>query len=249
MMRRSFTFITLWLMTGLWVDAASPVVSGASNPPRAVELIGMAAILGDNRAIFVFNQPMPSSPRSFMLVEGESRFGIRLLAVDAASGCVRIENGGRKQSLRICTAPTLLSDSSGRGDLADDEMKAGNPGWGTLPETGNGSTANGNRSSSNQNSNSGSNSAPGQSPVSNSNGVDPATAPKDQSNAEWYQESLSIEQSRLETAQSVLAGEMTPWPRTPLTPAGTPANLISGETFFSNHIPGFVQQVPLLPAQ
>ena len=176
--------------------------------------------------------------------------------MDAASGCVRIENGGRKQSLRICTAPTLLSDSSGRGDLADDEMKAGNPGWGTLPETGNGSTANGNssssngnRSSSNQNSNSGSNSAPGQSPAPNSNGVDPAAALKDQSSAEWYQESVSIEQSRLETAQSVLAGEMTPWPRTPLTPAGTPANLIAGETFFSNHIPGFVQQVPLLPAQ
>jgi hypothetical protein len=124
----------------------------------------------------------------------------------------------------------------------DDETLAGNPGWGTLPRIGNNST-------SNQNSTSDPNSPSGQSSAPNANGVDPVIALKDQSNNGWYQESASIEQNRLETAQSVLAGEMTPWPRTPLTPAGTPANLIAGETFFANHIPGFVQQVPLLPAQ
>jgi len=284
MMKRPFTFITFWLMAGLCVDAASPVVLCASNPPLAVELTGLTTILGDNRAIFVLNQPGPSSPRSFMLVEGESRFGITLLAVDAASGCVQIENGGHRQSLRICSTPTLLSQSSNRGaagyqtksfdrdgngfagnsgtgDPVDNETLAGNPGWGTLPRIGNSSTSNGSSSTSNQNSNSTTsnpnstsnpNFASGKSTAPNSNGsngVDPATALKDPSNTEWYQESASIEQNRLETAQSVLAGEMTPWPRTPLTPAGTPADLIAGETFFANHIPGFVQQVPLLPAQ
>jgi hypothetical protein len=265
MMRRPFTSMTLGLMTGLCVAAASPTVLRASNPPLAVELTGLTTILGDNRAIFVFNQTMPPSPRSFMLVEGESRFGIKLLAVDTASGCVQIENGGQKQALRICSTPTLLSQPSNRGAAGcqtksfdrdgngfagnsgpggpvDDETMAGNPGWGTLPRIGNGST-------SSQNFNSDPVSAPGQNPAPNWNDVDPATPLKDQSHTEWYQESASIEQSRLETAQSVLAGEMTPWPRTPLTPAGTPPNLIAGETFFSNHIPGFVQQVPLLPAQ
>jgi hypothetical protein len=49
---------------------------------------------------------------------------------------------------------------------------------------------------------------------------------------------MVIEQSRASTTQEVLAGDMTPWPRTPLTPPGTHANLVGQEVFFSNHMPG-----------
>ena len=74
--------------------------------------------------------------------------------------------------------------------------------------------------------------------VNISNGSVPAVAVQDQSSQEWYVESMVIEQSRASTTQEVLAGDMTPWPRTPLTPPGTPANLVGQEVFFSNHMPG-----------
>jgi hypothetical protein len=48
---------------------------------------------------------------------------------------------------------------------------------------------------------------------------------------------LVIEENRQNTVQDVLSGQMTPWPLTPLTPAGTPANLISNDGLFANHMP------------
>ena len=65
-----------------------------------------------------------------------------------------------------------------------------------------------------------------------------ATGPADHSKETWYQESLAIEQSRLETAKDVLAGSMSPWPRTPLTPDSTPVQLVGKEFYFVNHMPG-----------
>ena len=67
------------------------------------------------------------------------------------------------------------------------------------------------------------------------NGKDPATALNDQSGEYWYQTSASIEQSRKADAQLILSGEEDPLPLTPLTPAGTPANLIGSEALFANH--------------
>jgi len=55
----------------------------------------------------------------------------------------------------------------------------------------------------------------------------------------WYQESLSMEQSRVLTAADVLSGKMEPFGRTPLTPAGTPSALVGQEVYFSDQIPGF----------
>jgi hypothetical protein len=188
------------------------------------------------------------------LAEGESRFGIKLLAVNAVSGCVQIENCGWKQALHIGSTPGLAPASVA---VADDYPPgsaahggngfAGNSGsnssigggaTATGNPTGSGLTGNGSSSNPNQNSASGQNSVVN----SNSNGADPATALKDQANTEWYQESAGIEQSRRETVQQVLAGDMTPWPRTPLTPPGTPSQLVDNETLFANHMPGFYQQ-------
>jgi hypothetical protein len=120
---------------------------------------------------------------------------------------------------------------------------------GTTGTAGKPKSKNGNSSHPNPNSSSDQNTDPGQSPAGNSNpdGLDSAIALKDQSETEWYQESVSIEQSWIQTAQSVLVGDMTPWPRTPLTPAGTPGDLVGEETFFSSHTPGFKQQAPPVP--
>lgn len=250
-MKWSFAIVMVWLTVVL--------SDNAIETPLAVEVNGIATLSVFNCAIFVNDQPMSSVPRSFMLVEGESRFGIKLVAVDAATGCVQIENCGQKQSLHIRTAPDLttsfVSGTAGTAGYAaksfvrggnganssiensdsddgsiDTATIPGNPGYGTIPLSAN--TAN--------NTNPGQNSSQSSAPYSN--GVDPATAFKDQANAGWYQDSVAIEESRNETAQQVLAGEMTPWPRTPLTPPGTPSSLIGAETFFSNHIPGFHPQ-------
>ena len=78
------------------------------------------------------------------------------------------------------------------------------------------------------------------------NGGSAATA-NGQSQADWYQRSAMIERQRQLTAQEVAAGTMLPWPRTPLTPHGIPAQLVSDEVMYANHIPGFMQSGSLPP--
>lgn len=48
----------------------------------------------------------------------------------------------------------------------------------------------------------------------------------------WYAEAQKIEKTRQETAQRVMAGEWPPEPLTPLTPPGTPAQLIGADSVF-----------------
>jgi hypothetical protein len=48
----------------------------------------------------------------------------------------------------------------------------------------------------------------------------------------WYAEAQKIEKTRLETAQRVMAGKWPPEPLTPLTPPGTPAQLIGADSVF-----------------
>ncbi len=54
----------------------------------------------------------------------------------------------------------------------------------------------------------------------------------------WLQDAKDIEQTRIATAQSVLAGETAPQPLTPLTPPGTPAGLIGVDSVYMEHGPG-----------
>jgi len=238
-MSRLIPFTTLLLLMGI-LDCAAD---------GTVELNGIACFFREKFAFFVILQPGQPASSGFTLAEGESQFGLKLLAVDAAAGRVEIEDHGGKKSLRLSSASNLGSSpaagtaggaetSSERGangsaggsdnnGLADQyQIMAGNPGWGTIPPVSNTSKSDGN-SAARQNG-------------GNANGADPVSALKDHASEGWYQESLSIEQSRAATAKEVLAGEMTPWPRTPLTPPGTPANLVGKETFFSSHIPGYV---------
>jgi hypothetical protein len=226
--------------------AFANLVAAAAVP---VALSGVCNILGDPRAVLVLHPE--AAGQNVILAEGESAAGIKLLAVDMAASCVRIENGGQAQTLRLGNAPhfALLGEASGPGQYflargrdgmvgtpgADGVVAAilpGNPGWGTLPPLAGGNGA-------------------GTQPISsmtiappaaagNASNVDPAIALKSPADTEWYQESLGIEQSRKDTAQQVLAGEMDAWPRTPLTPPGTPAALLGDGMFFSNHLPRYV---------
>jgi hypothetical protein len=235
--------MTLLLLLGLLRGAAED----------AVELNGITCLLGSKMACLLLYQTARPKPINFMLAEGESQFGVKLLAVDAAGGRVQIQHQGAKKYLRIGSVPGMsalaapepvkatarpaLPDAQAvAGYLAGEEVKriqAGNPVW-----NGMGASAAKNNSSAGQNTSGGQNDAAG----TGSGNSSPSTAPSSQNDYAgevWYQESVSIEQSRAMTVNDVLAGTMTPWPRTPLTPANTPAQLISREVFFSNHIPGF----------
>jgi hypothetical protein len=243
-MKHLFATAMLWLMSAFFINAA--------EVPLAVELNGIVNFSGFDCAFFVLDQPGSSALRSFMLTQGESRFGIKLLAMDATSGCVQIVNCGQKQSLRICSAPDLtLSSVSGAADYpaksfvsvngginsfgdSDSDVSVdpatipGNPGFGTIPKSASA------QSSPTPNSSSAS--------TTDSRGTDPAVTFQDQANADWYQDAAIMEQERRETAQQVLSGEMTPFPLTPLTPPGTPSQLIGDDAIYADHIPGFYKR-------
>lgn len=266
-MKQTFKFTTPWLMAALMALAAGAPAMAAPVP--ALELNGISSFFGSKSACLIYQQPNPLAPHGFMLDVGKSRFGIRLICVDAVSNIVQIENNGQIQFLRLCPAPDrpwpTISPAPGTAEYQELLARYGNdPGQVLLPDasvdiskmnntalnnpgfSGNGmSTAQKTPADShdpgmNQNSPSDGNGADArQESPARLNGPNPAAALKDQSSADWYQDSASMEKHRLETAQSVLAGEMDPWPLTPLTPAGTPASLISDDAIYANHLPGF----------
>ena len=209
-------------------------VDGESTAPVVVELNGIASFFGVQQAFFELRLPVGGT---FGLSPGETKHGITLLAIDSSAMRVLIENGGQQQSLSLSSAPalteTMLSADSNEsaggldetGKVAINPNLPGNPGWGTLPaETVGGAIS------------------PGEKFSAALNGPNPALRLKDQAGTDWYQEAMSIEESRRNTAEAVLAGQMTPWPLTPLTPDGTPANLISKDGLFWNHMPGFLNR-------
>ena len=306
---------------------ALALLAGRVSSPAAdrVELNGITCLPGEKLACFLLYQPARNQPLNFMLAEGESRFGFKLLEVDGAGHRVRVEKCGVKQYVRIGSAPDLIATAAtlvkpavvapSRPSLADEQsvakylasddvkrIQSGNPIWpGAAAGAifGAGKKPNGNQSVASGTSNAGQNVNPGSSNPGQSAGIvannvadngnqsagaeginnnSGQTAGTDTGNSLqnsgvgansspqvvfagtaiasaassavsaaqnsltdqlWYQESLSFEQSRAQTAADVLAGRMTPFPRTPLTPANTPAPLVSQEVYFANYIPGF----------
>jgi hypothetical protein len=254
--KQSFKTGIVWLIAVTLIAAAHQASAFGPQVERSLELNGISDTFGSQNAFFVLTQPdVWATPRSFMLAVGESRYGIKLLAVDAQFSHVQIEREGLKQSLRLRSAVDFsettgdpakfpargedgLSENLDPNNPLDDRL-AGNPGYGSLPVI------------ISRNPSPVKNTPPDPSSAAdtkpqNPNAVNPSTAlpaivPPGSPQPEWYQESASIEQNRIETAPAVLAGEMTPWPRTPLTPPGTSGKLIGTETFFSDHIPGYRQ--------
>jgi len=199
-------------------------------------------------AMFVLGRGENSQSTSFMLSEGESQFGIKLLAVDVAGQRVQIERYNQKSFLNLCGTPNLTAAAavpavvatttnpsapgalSVEGYLASEavqRIKAGNPLW--VPTA----------SASRQNTGSGADNAGAANSENSANNSSASTAfPEDFTKELWYQDSLVIEQERAATAADVLSGQKTPFPRTPLTPPGTPGQLLDRETIYADHISG-----------
>jgi hypothetical protein len=261
----------------------------------AIELNGITCLFGDKMAVLVLHGPAQIKPVSFALSEGQSRFGIKLLAVDATNHSVKIEQSGVEQSLRLCGIPVLAMpdtrvtavdgsrlprpltsqeqsevDRFVKEDQDAQKIKAGNPvvnvvNVGTPPPSIISSGASANSSGSSSGGTSAGSSAAGSGSVnggaagqggtpgagssadglagSASTGSGSASSSSvDYTQEPWYRASLVMEQNRLATAAMVSSGDMEPLARTPLTPPQTPPGLIGPDTFFSNRIPGFVDQ-------
>ena len=215
----------------------------------SVELNGIVSLFSHKTALLVLGRGENFKSTSFMLSEGESQFGIKLLAVDVAGQRVQIERHGEKSYLRLAGAPNITADPAVEtavtpnnqpvpGELSVDgylasegvrRIQAGNP---IYKFTAAESPQNKNDANRSADSN------PGNDSKSSSSSASTAGA-TDFTGELWYQDSLIIERQRAATVAEVLSGEKTPWPRTPLTPLGTPGRLLDRETVYSDHIPNF----------
>ena len=237
------------------------LTAGASgpklSPPDAVILNGVTEIFGDKRAFFQTPGPNPSSVQTFSLTEGQTANGIQLLSVNFELESVMINNHGHVQNIHICSTPALLAAANlgNAGTYAKSTSTTARPGAGAGSSTDNsgmsgevvsnvdasgphgGGTAanpngkNPNASSPNSSSpiagyDSSTSSSPASGDDSNSN------PPDSHQYVWWYAEAQKIEKTRQETAQRVMAGEWPPEPLTPLTPPGTPAQLIGADSVF-----------------
>lgn len=235
---------------------------------QSVELNGFVRLAGENWACFT--RPNEPDQRGFMLGEGETGHGIKLVAVEFAKGIVVVEDQGERRTLRLRSATSEFSafvpdtglqtngglvsadrderskvDNVAGLDLGEQyQMMAGTPGWGTIPATTlhpSGAAA----PAGGQGSATVSGSSTMSNPANTQTETTVATfvgtsSGSDPTQEQWYQESQNIEASRLETAKDVLTGDSTPLPRTPLTPPGTDPRLIGRETFYGSHIPHYI---------
>jgi hypothetical protein len=239
--------------------------------PSGIVLNGITTILGDNRALFKVSFTAGASGAGFMLAEGQTRYGIQLLAVNTQSNTATIRHQGRTQIIPICPTPTLLDGTAaanrgvasgkfrGRnksgmmipaGSAPASENETQPAAEGQLVQSGHGGSGGASSGSlPNDASGNDNHSAPGNSdnntiPVTDSGASGPGSAGDNGSPAPvyqwWIKEAQKIEQARQETAQRVTAGEWPAYPLTPLTPAGTPAQLIGADSVFMDHGPGVV---------
>ena len=243
--------------------ASGPEAAAQPAPaPATIVLDGVMSIPGGNWAFFRTSFSANMSGADFMLAEGQSRYGIQLLAVNTPSGTVTVRKQGQTQTLSICQPPVLLtttgSDSTAAASRSSPDANAAAAG---LAASNGGKTqpadaprfahpvnaagwdgANARNTAATN---------PGDNPVAtnNNSGAGNATGVagnNDGSVAQehlyqwWTKEAQKIEQARLDTAQRVLAGEWPAYPLTPLTPPGTPSQLIGPDSLFLEHGPGML---------
>jgi len=245
---------TLPILLGLLLSGViSPIRSARAqeliSTRSAIVLNGITTILGDKLALFKVTLADGTPPISFMLAEGQSRYGLQLVAVDVRSGAVTIHTASLTRVISICNTPELpvvrpataafARSFSGSAGVQDQAGRMNDP---ADASSGNGSPAD-----------------PGfyagiaaGAGKSQGDDADPSSAADSSSASDspsptnshvyqwWVKEAQKIENARQETAQRVLAGEWEPYPQTPLTPAGTPAALIGQKSLFADHGPGMI---------
>ena len=96
------------LAAGLVVQTAGAIAQEAKTVPSEIVLNGVMTTSDTKRAFFraAFT---PGAPKAdFMLAEGETRYGIQLIEVNARLNAVKICNHGLMQTIPICQAPEIV---------------------------------------------------------------------------------------------------------------------------------------------
>lgn len=221
---------------------ASVYLAGAQTPP-AIVVTGVISLLGDRRVVLK-TDPGTAVEKDFMLAEGESRLGIRLVSVDIRLATATFDNQGVRQQISICATPNLVTPEaavesqpaagSAAGDLAISSTSSSSAVARPVEQAGlfqNGMLVGPGSRQPQAEATPGS--APSDSATASNSGNSNQTGK--QSDAWWYTGAQEMEAARLATAAAVRRGEAEPFPLTPLTPAGTPAELISAEQRYFNH--------------
>lgn len=240
----------LLFLAGKICQPAAPAAEVSSETaPAKIVFNGLTSILGDNRVFLIVSFP-DTAPENIALVEGQTFQSIKLLSVDFPSACIQIDNCGQIQTLKICDTPNLAVNAGANdfgtntssadfrsGSVTDTDAAMSPPvdaAVGSDSALSNLGLAAGKMDGANSENGSGNN-AVGNASTDNGSA---ANAANSHVYYWWLQDAKDIEQTRLATAQSVLAGEMSPQPLTPLTPAGTAAALIGPDSVYMEHGPG-----------
>lgn len=225
----------------------------AQTPPPEIILNGIMTAFGDRSALFKVEPAQAAGKQFYFLSEGEQAGGIELLSVDVKASTIKVRNRGVIQIIALCQPPRLLlipetaapADSgsinlprnqgylSGNGQtgqtvggktpgVAVEQFPSGYAGGaGNLGPPAAGSSAKNNDNTGLQNTS-----------TTDTGAADPGTQ---EGEPFWMKASKEFEQLRIQTADAVRSGVNEPIPLTPLTPAGTPADLIGpGRAWFYN---------------
>ena len=250
------------LAAGLVVQTAGTIAQEAQSVPSEIVLNGIMTSSDAKRAFFQVS--FPGAPKAgFMLAEGEARYGVQLLAVDARLNAVKICNHGLVQTISICQTPELLwsavkASAAGAPGLAatssrknnrpaqtedsSEEASASTPAPFAGMVAGSPGRINDGGSSNSGSNNDGSNndSTPSTADAGNEHSNSSDFPSQDHRYQWWVQEAQKIEKARIETAQRVMTGEWQPYPLTPLTPPNTSPQLIGQSSVFMEHGPGVI---------
>lgn len=229
-----------------------------SVTPWEIEVKGIVTVL-DDRRVFITTHDPAGGEKSYMLAEGQSCGGITLLSVDVKNNAAQFDNHGTLQVLRICSTPELAVTSvssqnqTAAASLVRPAAMGGTPAQASTTANSSNETVEGFNSdfatvvastASSKNTSTGSGNASANSGNASTDVATGASSTSGSSSSEinawWYGGSQDIERARLETEDAVRQGALPPYPLTPLTPPGTPTELIGpGQAFFNHFNPQY----------
>jgi hypothetical protein len=232
-----------------------PADINTSAPLPDITLNGIMTVFDRKYALFKLRA---MGGKSYLLGEGQCDGEIKLLSVDDRAGVIRVNNHGVVQTIALAKPPVLLSAPGIAPVAGADNVQIpaetiplpaieNNPAIAATPVAqtryavvGAGNSqggSSGNNPPSSGASGSQASGASGGSQASGDSGSqtsgDSGSTPKLDPEPWWFVAGRNLEAARIATAGLVASGEAEPYPLTPFTPAGTPANLIGdGQLYF-----------------
>ena len=232
------------------VPPPPPADAGAAIPTPDIALNGVMNIFGRKYALF----KLPAGKgKNYLLGEGQGDGEIELLSVDERAGEIKINNHGIVQIVALSKPPASSNapaaavpgvapavaavDNSRQLPAADILLLAAdnNAAPAVMPAAPAGFAAGGavNSGNSQGGSSSGNGTPSAGDSGSQASGGSDDSASKPAWEPWWVIGSKSMEAARIATADMVNSGQAEPWPLTPFTPPGTPANLIGPDQLIS----------------